>query len=391
MISLEEAYNIVMGTEVKLQTEKVPFTNVLNRVLAENIFADDDYPGFSRSAMDGYACHIADINKELKVIEIIPAGKIPEKKIGNGEASQIMTGAMLPEGAECVLMVEDIEKTGKNTIRYLKEKTKANIRYQGEDLKKGDLVLKTGELIMPSHIGVMATVGATNCLVYRKPSIGIISTGDEIVEPDQKPEISQIRNSNAYQLIAQVQKTGAEPIYLGKADDNEESTYNLINKGFLECDMLLLTGGVSMGEFDFVPNILLKAGFSILFQKIAVQPGKPTTFGIKNDKIIFGLPGNPVSSFIQFELLVKPLIYKMMGHQFNPLQIRLPMKEEYQRKKTERMSWFPVRINNEGKLIPMNYHGSAHIFALSQAHGLSYIEAGKEIIHKDELVDVRLI
>jgi len=391
MISLNEAFQIVINQKVFPEIEEVDFLDAIDRVLAENIYTDIDFPSFDRSAMDGYACKWSDIHKILEVIEIIPAGKVPEKEVFEGQCAQIMTGAMIPKGADCVLMVEYIEKMDNTHIRYLKDRSKTNIRYKAEDLKSGDLVLEKGTLLYAAHLAVLASVGAVKVKVYRQPQIGIISTGDEIVEPNLKPELSQIRNSNAYQLMAQVIKTGAKASYIGKASDNKESTFEFINKGLENSDMIILTGGVSMGEFDHVPAILKKSGVDILFQKIAVQPGKPTTFGLKGSKFIFGLPGNPVSSFIQFELLVKHLILKMMGNHYQPPVIRIPMENEYRRRKTERMSWFPVSINDSGNAVPAEYHGSAHLFALTNAQGLSYIDAGKEVIEKGELVNVRLI
>jgi len=391
MISLNEAFRIVESAKVFPEHETISFLNANNRVLAENIFSDLDFPSFDRSAMDGFACKESDIHQTLEIVETIPAGKVPENIITNGKCAKIMTGAMIPEGADCVLMVEFTEMTDHNHVHYLKDKTKKNIRYRAEDLKKGDVVLTKGTILKPAHIAVLASVGAVNINVFKKINVGIISTGDEIVEPENKPELSQIRNSNAYQLMAQVEQCGANAIYIGKAADNESSTYEFIRKAIAASDIILLTGGVSMGEFDHVPGILKKAGFDILFQKIAVQPGKPTTFGIKDNKFVFGLPGNPVSSFIQFELLVRHLIFRMMGHNYQPVILQIPIADDYRRKKAERMSWFPVTINEKGLAVPSEYHGSAHIFALTEANGLTYIDEGKELIQKGDLVNVRLI
>jgi molybdopterin molybdotransferase len=211
------------------------------------------------------------------------------------------------------------------------------------------------------------------------------------VEPYEKPGLSQIRNSNAYQLTAQVRKMGAIPEYLGIASDNIESTREKIMQAFAGNDVVLLTGGVSAGDFDYVPDILAEQGVCLKFDSIAVQPGRPTVFGTLNDKCIFGLPGNPVSSFVQFELLVKPLVYKMTGHDYKPLVLRLVMAEEYRRKRPGRLSWLPVKINERGEVVPLEYHGSAHINALTLADGLISIPIGKTLLEKGELVDVRQI
>ena len=374
-----------------MKTEKINFTNSLGLILANDIFSDIDMPPFDKSAMDGYACKMTDINQELQVIEVIPAGKSPEKEIQSGECAQIMTGAMIPNGADCVLMVEHTEKTADNRIKYLKEKTKDNICYKAEDVQTGQKVIEKGTLIKPQHIAILASVGATEIEVYQKPKVGVISTGDEIVEPHVKPGPSKIRNSNGYQLFSQIERCNAIANYVGIASDNEEDTYHVIMKAMEENDVILLSGGVSMGEFDFVPYIMQKAGIDIKFQKIAVQPGKPTTFGTKESKRIFGLPGNPVSSYIQFELLVRPLLAEMMGHTFNPLQISMEMGIDHSRKRSERMSWYPITIADNGTVIPASYHGSAHIHGLESADGISFFPIGKAEIKKGEKVHVRLI
>ena len=391
MILLEEAYKIVMDSVELMKTEKINFTNSLGLILANDIFSDIDMPPFDKSAMDGYACKMTDINQELEGIEVIPAGKSPKKEIKQGECAQIMTGAMIPNGADCVLMVEHTEKTADNRIKYLKEKTKDNICYKAEDVQTGQKVIEKGTLIKPQHIAILASVGATEIEVYQKPKVGVISTGDEIVEPHVKPGPSKIRNSNGYQLFSQIERCNAIANYVGIASDNEEDTYHVIMKAMEENDVILLSGGVSMGEFDFVPYIMQKAGIDIKFQKIAVQPGKPTTFGTKESKRIFGLPGNPVSSYIQFELLVRPLLAEMMGHTFNPLQISMEMGIDHSRKRSERMSWYPITIADNGTVIPASYHGSAHIHGLESADGISFFPIGKAEIKKGEKVHVRLI
>ncbi|NLJ07073.1 MAG: molybdopterin molybdotransferase MoeA [Sphingobacteriales bacterium] len=391
MILLEKAIKIVLESISVKDPEEINLMEALHRIIAEDVFSDLDMPAFDRSAMDGYACKMKDIHRELKVIEVIAAGQFPQKVIHDGECSQIMTGAPIPEGADCVLMVEDIEKTGENTIRYKKEKTKENIRYQGEDLKKGQIVIKAGTCLEPAHLALLATVGKAKVTVYQRPVVGIISTGDELVEPDQIPVKSQIRNSNAYQLYGQVIKNRAIPLYFGIAEDKADVLYNAIKNALEKSDILLVTGGVSMGEFDYVPEIMNQLGIEIKFQKMAVQPGKPTTFGVKGQKLIFGLPGNPVSSFIQYELVVKPAVYRMMGLNYHPAPLYLPFGIEYTRKQTERMAWFPVVLNEKGEIIPSEYHGSAHINSLADAFGIASIEIGKSKIEKGELVHVRLI
>jgi molybdopterin molybdotransferase len=391
MIAYNQALEIVVKSAFKVGTEKVHFQDALNRVLAADIISDIEMPPFNKSAVDGYACRKVDILNELEVIEIIPAGKVPEKEIHKYQCSKIMTGAPIPKGADAVMMVEEVEELGGNKIKYLKDKIKENICYKGEDLNKGKIVLKSGTLIKPQHIAVMATAGCVTPLVYRKVIVAVISTGDELVEPEIKPGLSQIRNSNAYQLLSQANNTGAETEYTGIALDIEESLRIAILQAFDHADIVLLTGGVSMGDFDYVPEILSELGVNLKFKSIAVQPGRPTLFGTKGKQFIFGLPGNPVSSFVQFELLVKPLIYKLSGYNFTPIIFKIPIGTDYSRQRSDRLSIVPARIHNNGEVLPLEYHGSAHINSLTEAHGLILIPVGQTVLKKGEIVDVRLI
>jgi molybdopterin molybdotransferase len=331
-----------------------------------------------------------DIRNELSVIETIPAGKTPEKKVGKNQCSRIMTGAMIPQGADCVLMVEDTKETEHDKIHFTGQSTKPNITPRATHIRKGQTVLNKGSIIRPQHIAVLATTGCTHPFVYKQPHVAVISTGDELVEPDKKPGLSKIRNSNGYQLIAQARQMGLHPDYMGIAPDNPEETEMFIKKALASADVILLTGGVSMGDFDLVPEILQKTGIKLLFDSIAVQPGKPTTFGITGKKYCFGLPGNPVSSFNQFELLVKPFLWKMMGHDFIPPVIRMPFGTDYRRKKTMRLSWLPVMVKGD-TVVPVEYHGSAHINSFSDAFGLVSIAPGETEIKKGQMVDVRQI
>jgi len=392
MILFEEVNKIVNESIIKQKkTETVKLVDSLNRILAQDVISDVDMPPFDKSAMDGYACKKEDIKNELEVIEIIPAGKEPEKIIRHNQCSKIMTGAKIPKGADCVLMVEHTIETGKNKIKFTKEDTNSNICSKAEDVKSGQTVLTKGIRIQPKHIGTFASVGCTNPLVYKKLHVGIITTGDELVEPNLKPGLSQIRNSNAYQLITQVKNVGANPNYLGIVKDNEEETYNIICKALEKNDLVLLTGGVSMGDYDFVVDTLKKAGLKILFDSVAVQPGRPTTFGVAKGKACFGLPGNPVSSFVQFELLIKPYILKSMGYNYKPVTIKMPLGVDYKRKKSKRKSFIPVYINDKGMVMPVDYHGSAHIHSYVAAQGMISINIGETIIKKGEIVDVRQI
>lgn len=391
MISFEEALHIVINAGNSIGVEKVPFTDSLNRILAEDIKSDMYMPPFNKATVDGFACRKADLGYELEIVETIAAGKLPVQKVKQKQCSRIMTGAAVPEGADMVFMVEDSLLLTDDKVRFTGSFHKENIALKGEDIKPGVRVLKSGIYIRPQDIAVMATVGHISVTVNKIPVVAVISSGDELVEPSEKPGMAQIRNTNAYQLMAQIQRSGAEYKYYGIARDDKEVTYEIVKKAISETDIVLITGGVSMGDFDFVPGILQRAGVEILFSRVSVQPGKPTTFGIHPQACVFGLPGNPVSSFIQFELMVRPLIYKMMNYTWKPISITLPMKESFTRKYAERMLWMPVFITDDNKVSPVEYHGSAHISALPHANGIMSLPIGKKTIEKGELTDVRPI
>lgn len=391
MISFEEAFDIVISSGFKMGTEVIPYTESLNRILREDIVSDMDLPPFNKASVDGFACRKTDLGNDLEIIETIPAGRWPSKPVEENQCSRIMTGAPVPAGADCVIMVEDSVILPSGNVRFRGSFKKDNIAKKAEDVCEGEIVLRTGRIIRPQDIAVMASVGHVSVTVSKMPGIAVISSGSELVEPEEIPAISQIRNSNASQLMAQVAQTGASGNYCGIAEDDEEQTLEIVSKAISGNDIVIITGGVSMGDFDFVPSVLERAGVRILFTRVAVQPGKPTTFGLHGKKIVFGLPGNPVSSFFQFELLIRPLIYKMMDYDWQPKVVQLPMEDEFTRKYAERMALIPVKITNNGFVKPVEFHGSAHISALPDADGIVMMQTGKKIFVKGEVVSVRPI
>ena len=389
MISFGRALEIVMDNAGSTGTEFVSWADSMDRVLAEDIAADTDLPPFDRSSVDGFACRKSDLGKVLEVIETIPAGKWPSLSITEGKCSRIMTGAPVPDGADCIIMVEDTEIAGPEKIKFRGKFHKENIAYRGEDVREGDIVLKAGRLIKPQDIAVMASVGHVSVAVGKMPRVAVLSSGSELTEPYERPAKQGIRNSNSSQLLAQVARTGAKGRYYGIAVDDEKLTLDLVVEAMSANEIVIITGGVSMGDFDFVPSVLGKAGVKILFDRVAVQPGKPTTFGVHDRGVVFGLPGNPVSSFIQFEMLVRPFIYKMMGHDWNPYEIRLPIKTKFERKNAGRMALIPVSFTSDNSVVPVEYHGSAHISALTDACGIIKLGVGQTVIEEGEIVNVR--
>jgi len=393
MISFEEAFVLTTTCIEPTDREVIALEDCIGRILALDITSDTDMPPFDKAAVDGYACRREDIadGVVLPVVEVVSAGKVPVNEITKGVCSKIMTGAMLPSGADCVVMVEQTETEREAFVRIVDARTKDNIARKAEDVSFGQKVLQSGTLIGPQQMAVLASVGAAQVSVHKRVKVCVFSTGDELVEPDQLLTKGKIRNSNAVQLMAQAQRMGAEASYGGIIADNETEIRTRIMGGLQTNQVLILSGGISMGDFDYVPGILEELGMKILFKTIAVQPGKPTVFARNENSFVFALPGNPVSSFNIFELLAKPFLYRLMGHEFAVPVLRLPLAATYTRKAKQRLGFVPSLINAQGEVVPISYHGSAHIHALSFAQALMQVPLGTETIEKGEFVDVRLI
>jgi molybdopterin molybdotransferase len=391
MLTFEQALEIVLGSARELGAERVDIAGALNRVLAEDVRSDIDIPPFDKAVMDGFACRRQDLGNDLIVIETIPAGSPPQKTIGPNLCARIMTGAVVPDGADCVIMKEYVQMSGEDRIRFVGEKTADNICARGEDARAGDTVLHKGALLRAQHIAVLASVGCVEPLVAKTPRVGVIATGDELVEPGAKPGASQIRSSNSYQLAAQVEQIGAPAKNYGVAADNTDAIESILKRAFEESDVILFSGGVSAGEYDLVRTVLKEAGVTLLFEKVAAEPGRPMAFGVRDNAFCFALPGNPVSSFVMFELLVKPFLYKMMGHDFKPPVSRRKLAKTISRKSAQRDSWLPVVFTQDGMAERIEYHGSAHINALCDADGLLCVPAGTGEIKQGSIVTVRHI
>ena len=391
MITFDDAFIKVVGAACQLGIETVELSKALNRVLAENAFSDVNMPPFNKSAMDGFACRRKDLQNELTVIETIPAGIEPKKNICENECSRIMTGAVVPKGADCVIMFEFTEETN-GIVKFTGGKTSDNFCYKAEDIKNGDLVLNKGCLITPAVIAVLATIGYDKVKVATKPKVGIIATGSELIEPSEKRTGAKIRNSNGHQLCAQTIEMGAIANYYGIAKDTHNAIDTAIKKAMSENNLVVLSGGVSMGDFDLVPEILENNDFNFFFDSVAMQPGRPTIFGKHRSAGIFccGLPGNPVSVFMVFATLLKPFLFKLMGCSIETVVIPLTLAKTIRRKKSVRQSSLPVKIEN-GKVIPIEYHGPAHINVMCLADGFIRIPVGTIELAEGTIVNVRLI
>ncbi len=387
MIGLSEASGILSGISVYPGIEILSLNEILGRVLARDIVSRINMPPFDKSAMDGFAISSKDGSERFRIVEIIPAGQVPEKKIKKGECSKIMTGAMLPRGADRVIKKE-ITRIDDGYMIITGEENVTNVCSLGEDVKIGDTVLKRGTLIRPAEAGIIASMGIDPVSVYRRPIVGLLPTGSEIIEPGQPLKKSQIYNSNAFSLSAQLNNMGLSVIYEAIAGDQKKEIRRLIETILKKVDLLLISGGVSMGDYDYIPQILEQIGVKLAFTRVAIKPGKPTVLGTLEKKIVIGLPGNPVSTFIIFEIFVKPLLYRMMGHQFSPFYLWGTLNQDFNRKKSVRSEFIPV-VYESGTIEILEYHGSAHIHSLSRANSLLEIPAGVKEIKKGTEVNVR--
>ena len=297
MISVEEALGILLSNLPERKVEKISFQSAPGRILAETLVATCEIPPFNRSAVDGYAVFASDVRSvpaELKIAGESRAGGGIPAEMKPGEAVAIMTGAPVPDGADSFQMVEHcrLSSDGRKVAVLTPVKARENIAPRGSESGMGEVVLDSGHRLGPAEIAVMATFGYHEVCVYKKPTVAILATGDELVEFDRAPRLDQIRNSNAYCLASQLRCLNIEADYLGIARD-DKSALRLKMLSGLERDVLIITGGVSMGEYDLVQDVFHDLGMEILFSKVAIKPGKPTVFARRGDKLVFGLPGNP--------------------------------------------------------------------------------------------------
>jgi molybdopterin molybdotransferase len=327
VIEIGEAQRKVLEEIPVLGRERVYIVEALGRVLAQDVAAKRDVPSGENSAMDGYCCRhedLAGVNAtnpaKLKIIGDAPAGKPFRGTVGPGEAVRIMTGGLIPSGADTVIMVEDTQTEGDHVLCLRDPGPGTHIRLHGEDVKAGEIVLSVGDIVRPPEVGMLATLGHAYVHVYQRPIVAILSTGDELVDLDEPFSDGKVVCSNSYSLAAQVLECGAIPLSLGIASDDEADQRARISDG-MRADVIITSGGVSVGKYDLVKDALSKLGMRVKFWKVAMKPGKPLLFGTIGNKPVFGLPGNPASAMISFEQFVRPALLKMMGHVslFRPL------------------------------------------------------------------------
>lgn len=392
MLRVEQAQTIIQQQARVGTPAATPLTpSALGLILAEDVASDLDMPPFDKALMDGFAVRAADLPGglgTLSIIEEITAGQTPKHPIQAGQASRIMTGAPIPQGADAIVMVERTKGDlgapatgGTVQIEDAKLRPGSNILERAKEMRRGEVVLRQGAILRPQEFGLLATVGRTAVLALPRPTVAVLSTGDEVVEASQVPGPGQIRNSNGPTLVAQVSRAGGQPRYLGIARDRLDSLRPLIAEG-LQSDFLILSGGVSAGKLDLVPGVLQELGVQPHFHKVAMKPGKPVFFGTypalstRHSALIFGLPGNPVSALVCFELFIRPAMRKFQGHvDPGPRIVQAILAEDFPYK-TDRPTYYPARLAADGQVQPMPWLGSADLRAITQANAFVVFPEG---------------
>jgi molybdopterin molybdotransferase len=397
MIPIEEAQALVLGSIKPFGIERVDLFSALYRVLAEPVFSSLDFPRWNSSVMDGYAVRSEDLGVipvTLPIVEEIAAGTIPQHQLGTGEASRIFTGAMMPEGADAVVIQENTTANPDGTVSILKSVNSGiNMVSKGAHLRTGDLLMSAGTVLRAPEIGILSSVGRSFVAVYRRPVVAILSTGNELVPLGHELQPGQIIDSNQYALAAQVIEAGAVPRLLGVVKDDIPSLTQAITEA-LDADFILSSGGVSVGDYDHVKAALQNLGAQILFQKVRVKPGKPLTFALLNQVAYWGLPGNPVSCLVGFWLTVYPAIRKSMGYPESlqnlpvlPARLTAPAEGTGDRETYVR----GVLYQQEEQLYftPRSSHASGNLVNLQGLNGFGIVPVGTEKVERG--VDIRVL
>lgn len=405
MLTVEEALDEILRIVEPFARESRALGESLGLTLARQVLSDVDSPPFDKALMDGYAVRSEDIGgagTELTVIEEVMAGRVPTRSLEAGQATRIMTGAPIPDGCDAVVKVEETESTG-DTVRILAETAhpEQNLIRRGTNMRSGEVVLKTGRTLRAQELSALAEMGCHQVSVRRRPTMAVLATGDELVPVNEMPGPGQIRNSNETMLAAQIEQAGGAAVPLGIARDEREHLRERIAVG-LQQDVLLLSGGVSAGKLDLVPSELARAGVKQVFHKVRVKPGKPVWFGIlkpkedspgrRNSCLVFGLPGNPVSSMVCFELFVRTVIRRLCGQQdAKPQSISARLAHPHTHW-DDRETYFPAAFDcaDGSRVTLMKWHGSSDLQATRDANAMAVFPAEPREYQAGDPVDVIL-
>ena len=362
----------------RLETESVPLEQCAGRVLAEFVSADRDYPPVARSVRDGFAVRAGDLPGQLALIGEVRAGSEFAGEVGAGQCVEIMTGAPLPSGADAVVMVEHVQRNGVAISFERRPPGGEFINAAGSEARRGQAVLPAGFRLGFAQIALLATFGKTQVKVYQRPRVAILATGDEVVPVDATPNHTQVRNSNAHALAAQVTRAGGIPTILPVAPDEKEATRRLIAEG-LSHDLLLLSGGVSAGKYDYVEPVLAEVGAEFFFDRVLIQPGQPLVFGRARERFFFGLPGNPGSAMVTFELFGRAALELLGGQQHSDLYLpRLKLTGDFSHK-PGLTRFLPARVNADAtEVTPIRWQGSSDVTAMARANAFMMCDAETE-------------
>ena len=397
MISADEALKIILSYVKINPIEKILINEALNRVLSEDIYSPYNIPYADNSAMDGFAIKAEDtVNAtvdnpaKLKIIGVIPAGKVFKGEVKSGEACKIMTGGIIPEGADSIARKEICKEENGYVYIYERVKKGKDLRKAGEDIKEGELVLKKGTVITPAVVGMLASLGKSSIYVYKKPVVSIIISGDEIADIDEPLVKGKVKNSNTYTLISMIKDRGGIPVNRGIIKDDKENLKKAI-KECLDSDIILSTGGVSVGDYDYTREVIEELGFKVHFWRLRIKPGKPLLFATFENKLYFGIPGNPVSTMVVFYNFIMPAMLKMQG--FN--NIFLPEEEaildEDLKKKDERREYVRgILYKKDGKFHVKSTgpQGSGILKSMVMGNCFIVLNEGKKFLKKGEGVKV---
>jgi molybdopterin molybdotransferase len=395
MLTVAEAQAIVLRNSRPLPPVNASLTpSALGTVLAEDVVSDLDMPPYDKAMMDGYAVRTADLpdgRASLAVVEEVTAGRTPRHPVAPGQATRIMTGAPIPAGADAVVMIEQTRLNGGwVVIEDRAPHPGQNIMPRGREMRAGETVLTAGSLLRPQELGLLATVGRVAAQVYPAPRVAVLSTGDEVVEAGERPGPGQIRNGNGPMLCAQLARAGGLPQYLGIARDRLDSLRPLIAEG-LRGDVLILSGGVSAGQLDLVPGVLQQADVQPHFHKVAMKPGKPVFFGTRADTLVFGLPGNPVSALVCFELFVRPALRRLAGHaEPGPFLVRAVLAQDFAYR-TDRPTYHPALLDaaeTGWRVRAVPWYGSPDLRGLTKANAFVIFPPGDHQHRAGQMFDV---
>jgi molybdopterin molybdotransferase len=392
VLTVEEALAQILARARPLATERVDVGHALGRVLAEPVVSRREIPPWPNSSMDGYAVRAADTQRApvtLKVVGRVPAGVVPEHPVGPGQAVRIFTGAPLPDGADAVVPQEDVQAEGEAIRLAQPVSSGAYVRPRGEDVQVGDRVLVPGHPLGAAEVGMLATLGHSPVLVRRRPRVAVLSTGNELADLGTEPGPGQIPNTNTYSLLAQVEEAGGEPLNLGVARDDLEAIEERIGRS-QSADVLISSAGVSVGELDLVREALVRCGADLHLWRVSMRPGKPITFGTLGTRLVFGLPGNPVSAMVTFELFVRPALLQLAGHQQVARPILRARALDAIANPGFRRGYLRVTLGRDGEAITARLtgeQGSAILRSMVLADGLAVVP-GDTVVAKGDWVDV---